>query len=50
MPARPRLHRLRPLGDDPIGKFVINHSFIIPGLIGVGTACAVGMVLVKLFF
>ncbi len=37
-------------GTTRIGKFVINHSFIIPGLIGVGTACAVGMVLVKLFY
>ena len=37
-------------GTTRIGKFVINHSFIIPGLIGVGTACLVGMALVKLFF
>lgn len=36
-------------GTTRIGKFVINHSFIIPGLIGVGTACLVGMGLVKLF-
>ena len=31
-----------------IGKFIINHSFIIPGLIGVGTGCTVGYLLVKL--
>lgn len=29
-------------GTTKIGKFVINHSFIIPGLIGVCTASAVG--------
>lgn len=35
-------------GTTHIGKFIINHSFIIPGLIGVGTGCAVGYLLVKL--
>jgi len=29
-------------GTTHIGKYVINHSFIAPGLIGVGTSCAVG--------
>jgi anaerobic C4-dicarboxylate transporter DcuB len=37
-------------GTTRIGKFVINHSFIIPGLIGVGTGCAVGFLLVKIMF
>ena len=37
-------------GTTRIGKFVINHSFIIPGLIGVGTGCAVGWMLVKVLF
>ena len=37
-------------GTTRIGKFVINHSFIIPGLIGVGTGCVVGFMLVKTFF
>jgi anaerobic C4-dicarboxylate transporter DcuB len=37
-------------GTTRIGKFVINHSFIIPGLIGVSTACLVGLGLVKLMF
>lgn len=37
-------------GTTRIGKFVINHSFIIPGLIGVGTGCAVGWLIVKAFF
>jgi anaerobic C4-dicarboxylate transporter DcuB len=29
-------------GTTRIGKFVINHSFILPGLIGVITSCVVG--------
>ncbi len=37
-------------GTTRIGKFIINHSFIIPGLIGVGTGCTVGYLLVKVFF
>lgn len=32
-------------GTTKIGKFVINHSFILPGLIGVFTACVVGYLL-----
>ena len=32
-------------GTTHIGKFVINHSFIIPGLIGVITATVVGAIL-----
>ena len=32
-------------GTTHIGKFVINHSFIIPGLIGVSTSCVAGYVL-----
>ena len=35
-------------GTTRIGKFIINHSFIIPGLIGVGTGCTVGYLLVKM--
>ena len=35
-------------GTTRIGKFIINHSFIIPGLIGVGTGCGVGYLLVTL--
>jgi len=34
-------------GTTRIGKFIINHSFIIPGLLGVGTGCSVGYVLVN---
>ncbi len=37
-------------GTTRIGKFVINHSFIIPGLIGVGTGCLMGWLIVKMLF
>lgn len=36
-------------GTTKIGKFIINHSLIMPGLIGVSSACAVGFVLVNTF-
>ncbi len=32
-------------GTTHIGKFVVNHSFIIPGAISVFTSCAVGSLL-----
>lgn len=32
-------------GTTRIGKFVINHSFIIPGLIGVISSCIIGFIL-----
>jgi len=32
-------------GTTKIGKYVINHSFILPGLIGVSTSCMVGYLL-----
>jgi len=32
-------------GTTRIGKYLINHSFILPGLIGVGTSCVVGFIL-----
>ncbi|WP_022850107.1 anaerobic C4-dicarboxylate transporter [Limisalsivibrio acetivorans] len=34
-------------GTTKIGKFYFNHSFMIPGLIGVPTACVVGYLLAK---
>jgi anaerobic C4-dicarboxylate transporter DcuB len=34
-------------GTTHIGKYVINHSFIIPGLIGVSTSCLIGFLLVS---
>ncbi len=37
-------------GTTRIGKFVINHSFIIPGLIGVGVGCCVGWLMVKILY
>ncbi len=36
-------------GTTRIGKFVINHSFIVPGLISVFTSCVVGYALVSVF-
>lgn len=36
-------------GTTKIGKYVINHSFIIPGFIGVITSCIVGYILSKSF-
>lgn len=35
-------------GTTRIGKYVINHSFILPGLIGVITSCIVGFLLATL--
>ena len=32
-------------GTTRIGKYVINHSFILPGLIGVFTSCVAGYLL-----
>lgn len=32
-------------GTTHIGKYVINHSFILPGLIGVATSCVIGYLL-----
>lgn len=37
-------------GTTIIGKFIINHSFIIPGFIGVITGCIAGFLLVRVFF
>ncbi|MCC7228091.1 MAG: anaerobic C4-dicarboxylate transporter [Burkholderiaceae bacterium] len=34
-------------GTTKIGKFVVNHSFIVPGFIGVGTSCLIGFMLAK---
>ncbi|PSM53067.1 anaerobic C4-dicarboxylate transporter, DcuA/DcuB family [Campylobacter blaseri] len=36
-------------GTTHIGKYVINHSFILPGLIGVSSSCVVGYILAGLF-
>jgi anaerobic C4-dicarboxylate transporter DcuB len=36
-------------GTTHIGKYVINHSFILPGLIGVSTSCLVGFLLADMY-
>ena len=36
-------------GTTHIGKYVINHSFILPGLIGVSTSCLVGFLLADVY-
>ncbi|MDR1976951.1 MAG: anaerobic C4-dicarboxylate transporter, partial [Campylobacteraceae bacterium] len=35
-------------GTTKIGKYVINHSFIIPGFLGVITSCIFGYILAGL--
>ncbi len=35
-------------GTTRIGAFIINHSFILPGLIGVLTSCVIGFLLAKM--
>ncbi|RKQ38266.1 anaerobic C4-dicarboxylate transporter [Enterobacter sp. R1(2018)] len=37
-------------GTTRIGRFIINHSFILPGLIGVSCACAASYLLVMMLF
>ncbi|WP_034514663.1 anaerobic C4-dicarboxylate transporter [Actinomyces slackii] len=37
-----------PTGTTRIGKYIINHSFLVPGFIGVITSCLVGTVLAQL--
>lgn len=36
-------------GTTHIGRFVINHSFILPGLIGVSVSCTMGWILASLY-
>lgn len=36
-------------GTTKIGKYVINHSFILPGLIGVFSSCVFGYILANLY-
>ena len=36
-------------GTTRIGKYILNHSFMIPGLIGVGTATVVGYIIGAFF-
>jgi anaerobic C4-dicarboxylate transporter DcuA len=37
-------------GTTRIGKFVINHSFLLPGLVSTAVAISVGLMLARLFF
>ncbi len=37
-------------GTTRIGKFILNHSFMLPGLIATAGGVAIGLVIVKLFF
>ena len=37
-------------GTTRIGKYILNHSFMIPGLIGVGSGCCVGYVLAHILY
>lgn len=34
-------------GTTKIGKFYFNHSFMVPGLLGVGSACTIGYLLAQ---
>jgi anaerobic C4-dicarboxylate transporter DcuB len=34
-------------GTTKIGKYYFNHSFMFPGLIGVGTACCLGYLIAQ---
>jgi anaerobic C4-dicarboxylate transporter DcuB len=36
-------------GTTRIGKYVINHSFIIPGILGVFTSSTIGFILAKIY-
>jgi anaerobic C4-dicarboxylate transporter DcuA len=37
-------------GTTRIGRFVLNHSFMLPGLVSTGTAIGVGLVIAKFIF
>ncbi|HWU41558.1 MAG TPA: anaerobic C4-dicarboxylate transporter family protein [Candidatus Acidoferrum sp.] len=37
-------------GTTHVGRFILNHSFMLPGLIATGGAVAIGLVIAKLFF
>lgn len=37
-------------GSTHIGRFIVNHSFMIPGLVGVGGAVSVGLLGASLFY
>jgi anaerobic C4-dicarboxylate transporter DcuA len=37
-------------GTTHIGKYVLNHSFMLPGLVSTGVAVTTGLIIAKLFF
>lgn len=37
-------------GTTGIGKYVLNHSFMIPGLIATFTSIGIGMLLISIMF
>ena len=37
-------------GTTGIGKYILNHSFMLPGLIATSTAVGVGLVIAKIVF
>ncbi len=37
-------------GTTKIGKYVLNHSFMIPGIVSTVTAVSTGLIIAKLFF
>jgi anaerobic C4-dicarboxylate transporter DcuA len=37
-------------GTTRIGKYVLNHSFMIPGLISTAVAVSTGLIIAKAFF
>ena len=36
-------------GTTRIGKYVLNHSFMLPGLISTGVALVIGLLLIQLY-
>ncbi len=36
-------------GTTKIGKFLLNHSFMVPGLVATGVAIAVGLLLIQIY-
>ena len=37
-------------GTTRIGKYLLNHSFMVPGLIGVGVSTVAAYVLARIYF
>jgi anaerobic C4-dicarboxylate transporter DcuA len=37
-------------GTTRIGKYVLNHSFMLPGLVSTTVAVTTGLIIAKLFF